>query len=225
MPIKILKLDYIIDVFGAFMIVLAVFVFNYALEVYFYKLGFFGQAKLLPIYQITLYYVFIAFILLVSLTRLCIIFKKKGLRVFFLRICLLLISLCAAIGGEIFRTPGYVYVCRGFSERIHGEADIPAMQDWLDTIDFKSLKFYDNITLLNESEWPDSVVKLSPKDVYIEKYDITKIRVRLLWGGALPGHWGLVVGSKTMIMSNSNEKVDDEYIMQFAPGAYIWHDR
>ena len=222
------KLGIRIDIALAILIAIAMFLFNYINYVISYNIGLKNELVIsidLFIYVTLFCIIIILAVIIIYIYRLCIHLKTLSKKAIYFRILFIILLLSTIFIEEIYVSkPGYIYTCRGFSERMHREADIPAIQSWLETVDTDSLDFKQNYAKIKESEWPDSIVKLYPKDVYFERYNKDKTRARLLWGGTLVGRWGLVVGNKSMTMTISDIKEDGEYRMQFEPGAYIWYD-
>lgn len=224
------KLGIRFDITCAILVMLVMLLFNYMRYIINYNLGLRNQFIISP--GLFMYIILFCFIIalasiIIYIYRLCIhikVFNELSRKEVIIRILLLLLLPFIYIGEIYYLKHEDNYLCRGFSEKMHREADIPAIQDWLETIDTASLDFKHDFAMIPKNKQPDSIAILSPKSVYIVKYDTNKIRVRLEWGGALPGHWGLVVGSNTMTMSTSDVIGDDVYIRHFAPGAYIWHN-
>ena len=111
---------------------------------------------------------------------------------------------------------------RGFVRYVDGRADIVAIQNWLDTLDPSDYKEPGAVLIervLQDSEQPLSIAHLHPKMAKLLLDDSGRRTVRLLWGGGMIGHWGIVVGRKDMPMPPS-----DSYA-QYLPltsGAYVW---
>ena len=111
---------------------------------------------------------------------------------------------------------------RGFVRYVDGRADIVAIQNWLDTLDPSDYQEPGAVLIervLPDSEQPPSIAHLRPKMVKLMLDDSERRTVRLLWGGGMIGHWGIVVGGKDMPMPPS-----DSYTEYFslASGAYVW---
>lgn len=217
------------DIALATLTILVILFYNYTTYKVFYNLGLNNKIPISNEFFITttlFCFIYALAVVIIYIYRLCIHLKKlKQLNrkeIYYRIIFTFLLLPLIFISGIYYSKPGYIYIYKGFSERMQREADISAIQDWLETIDTDTLNFNHNTAELSKSEQPDCIAKLSPKSVYIGKYDKNKIRVRLLWGGTLVGSWGLVVGSKTMTMPIDDLKRTGENRTYFASGAYIF---
>ena len=147
-------------------------------------------------------------------------FKCLLLHIFFIAIPIGLLSIVPQ-----FLSTGHVASAEGCLERMkREEADILAIQAWIKTVDLEYLnppKEGPYRWLVDEPKWPDAVQKLSPGFVYIHKLKNGKIFAKLIYGGALTGHWGLAVGVDTKEIP-LNDFYESEYRLELAPNAFIW---
>ena len=227
------KLKIRIDIILATLIISVMFLFNYIRYITNYNMGLKSQFTIshkIFINIMLLCFITALIVIVIYIYRLCIHLKILNMlnrKDIYIRIFFTFLLIPLIFVGELYYLKNSEnYLLMGFTEKLHREADIPAIQSWLETVDTYSLEFKQNYAKIKESEWPDFIVKLSPKDVYFERYNKDKTRARLLWGGTLVGRWGLVVGNKAMTMPiiEARSDDDDDYRIQFAPGAYIWYD-
>ena len=115
--------------------------------------------------------------------------------------------------------PHYVPFMYGFLQRMHQDADVFAIQAWLKTEGTKHERF------LDKSDYPEAVRILEPKTAWLERNEKdANLYLKIEWGGALLGHWGLAVGSDTMCCPPCDLRMDGEYRLPLAKGAYIWYN-
>lgn len=110
-------------------------------------------------------------------------------------------------------SPFDAYV-RGFTRYAKSQADVGAIQSWLTALDPNDYKEPGVVLIeriLEDSEQPSSVARLHPKMAKLLLDDSGHLAVRLLWGGGLIGHWGLVIGHEDMPISPPDSSEYTEY--------------
>ncbi len=146
-----------------------------------------------------------------------------------------------------FWPAGYQFRLWGFRRYVQRQADIPAMQTWLDTVD-PNVCDEERIAvgtdvhgvpipLPSEVDLPSSVLDLKPRYVQLSLDETHRPMVRLEWGSGLEGTWGLTVGRRDMPIPKTQLPTRQtrpggqvfrnrgEDRLPIADGAYIWHDR
>jgi hypothetical protein len=118
--------------------------------------------------------------------------------------------------------PQFEPFMRGFTAYVEREADVPAMQQWLDSLDANEYQeelagFSDR--RIESSEQPSAFAQLHPKKMRLLSDGKGGLMVELLWGGGFIGHWGIRVGLPDMDMP---EDLPYYYAEPLAPGAYVW---
>jgi hypothetical protein len=121
-------------------------------------------------------------------------------------------------------SPFDLYV-RGFARYVKMHADIVAIQSWLDTLNRNEYILGEHAIAEKQfvgSEQPPCIAHLHPKWATVRPDDNGHLTVKLLWGGGLIGHWGIVVGRKDMPIPPSDTSKSPLQGEPLAPGAYIW---
>lgn len=116
---------------------------------------------------------------------------------------------------------------RGFARYAKSRADVPAIQSWLGTLDpneyIDTNADYGGGMPLPATMYPPAIAHLNPRrhhvGVQVARDDQGKLRVRLLWGGGLIGHWGIEVGDENVQPPPDSETVRHRPL---APGAWVW---
>jgi multisubunit Na+/H+ antiporter MnhB subunit len=112
--------------------------------------------------------------------------------------------------------PGYKPFTYGFREHIRDRVDVSGIRKWLESQGNKNL-YYEKT---DESLLPEVIRIHNPSYVDIEVSEHGKPQVRMIWGGVF-AHWGVVIMTQNYNMPNKKE---NEYILPFASGAYVWHE-
>ena len=121
-------------------------------------------------------------------------------------------------------SPFDLYV-RGFAKYVEHRADLGAIRAWLNKQDPKMLIDKYGVMMqkdLTGPEQPPAIADLHPKRAAIWLDNEERLTVRLLWGGGLTGHWGIVVGPADMPTPPSDASKSAVQCLPLAPGAYIW---
>jgi hypothetical protein len=121
-------------------------------------------------------------------------------------------------------SPFDLYV-RGFTSYVKTHADIEGIQNWLDTLNRNEYTGpYGSRAekCFAVAEQPACIASLNPKRATVWPDDTKDLTVKLLWGGGLIGHWGIVVGRKDMPIPPSDTSRFGEQRFRLAPGAYLW---
>jgi hypothetical protein len=124
-------------------------------------------------------------------------------------------------------SPFDLYV-RGFATYVEHRADLGAIRAWLNQQDPKMLIDKYAVVMqkdLTGPEQPSAIADLHPKRAVIWSDDGERLTVRLLWGGGLTGHWGIVVGPADMPIPPSDASKSAVQCLPLAPGAHIWSSK
>lgn len=134
----------------------------------------------------------------------------------------------------------------GFRRYIQRQADIPAMQMWLDTVD-PNICGEESIAIVSDEDGavrvapgdmdlPSPVLDLKPRYVQLSLDETNRPMVCLRWGSGLEGIWGLTVGRKDMPIPKTQFPTRQtlpggqvfrnrgEDRLPIADGAYVWHE-
>jgi hypothetical protein len=155
----------------------------------------------------------------VSVVLLCIRFvrrlRKDRIMVVSLRAVSLAIWITAA-GYVLFSSePHIVNFMEGFRDRMLAEADVASIREW--ALENQQNLWWKSNSVVPASNWPQCILRLSPRDVIIEKDQGKKWIVRLFWGTGFM-HWGIDIGPPEMPTPTSG----DELVMQLQSGVYVW---
>jgi hypothetical protein len=114
--------------------------------------------------------------------------------------------------------PAKVFV-HGFRYRIQKKADIPAIRDWLRTLDKSTYDEHNDP--LSRDRWPETLKALKPQIAYIKaNANGDPAHVRIVWGAGF-FHWGMTIGMEDMDVPAS--KLNDWYEtwLLVEPGVYV----
>ncbi len=206
-------------------IVIVVLTFINFRSLQFYFAGRFNLGRFLDLFCLhywlifpLIFYLIICCLVLIVIRVLC-NWQKAGMKDR-LKVLLLVIFLVSAIVFAFSRRmrPFADTYLRGFRQRMLVQADIPAIQAWLnETSD------YENGDTIPPSAWPRAVKKLSPESLSLGSYEGICI---LTWNGQLGNQWGLVVGLSSMEIPESD---DSRYRISMSEWsqterfeAYVW---
>lgn len=145
----------------------------------------------------------------------------KGWRVLAVIVCLAFPGSFVLGFAALMPSPFDMFV-RGFARYVELRVDVAAIQGWLGTLDPNDYKDSEGGWIegrLADSEPPQVIANLHPKRTQPMFDQRGRLAVRLLWGGGMIGHWGIVVGPADMPMSASDSRL---LYYPLAPGAYIW---
>ena len=120
---------------------------------------------------------------------------------------------------------GYIARTEGCLERMKKDADIPAIQTWLETAGMEIInehKSNERSSLIDESKWPEVIKKFSPRGVFVmESKNNRKPYVRIDVGGVLEGSFGLIVGVGAEEIP-LNDWHTSEYRLELTPNAFAY---
>ncbi|MDY0357678.1 MAG: hypothetical protein RBR19_17480 [Sedimentisphaerales bacterium] len=145
-----------------------------------------------------------------------------------------------------FWPSGYQFRLWGFRRYVQRQADIPAIQAWLDTVDPIACN-KEPIAIVRDEDGtvrvtpgdvnlPSPVLDLKPRYVRLSLDGTNRPMVCLQWGSGLEGTWGLTVGRKDMPIPKTQWPTTQtlpggkvfrnrgEDRLPIADGAYIWHE-
>jgi hypothetical protein len=189
--------------------------------------------------------VFIQLMLLIgTLVFKIILRKKRNVRIGYEPVLLFFISLLTIVAWPFLLRHGHDmrYFTKGFHDRMERELDVPATQQWLQTLErpIASKTYFVQswlphdpesygpdtkfIKSLDSSEWPKRMRLLNPhpKIVSIQPDKNKEATIRLEWSYVF-AHWGLVIGPTSMQIPESDMRHGGEYRLALAPGAYVWY--
>lgn len=114
----------------------------------------------------------------------------------------------------------------GFQRYVQRRVDVPAVQDWLATIEPGPVlpgRTEPDIAV-EEKDLPPSIAGLKAWGWQMDFDEANRPMIRLTWGSGVMGGWGLVVGHKEMAPPPSDFSQYGEVRQTIAPGAYVWYD-
>ena len=218
-----------IDVSLTLIIAIAILIFSLTRRFINYRIGleglaggtFFGGMVVGTLYPVTWFLVF------VLIVRGIILNIRFGIKRLFIQILFTVVSISLVLTLPVFFKGGYTAFTKGFLERMKKEADIPAIQAWVDNIDLETLLNYkvdEYGWWVDESEWPEAVKEFSPDvdALVIKKTKNNKTYVRVLFGDIFVGRYSLTVG----VSANEiplDDYYDSEYRLSLAPIAFVGH--
>jgi hypothetical protein len=105
--------------------------------------------------------------------------------------------------------------------RMNFEKELPLIREWFAQIGDKSGSYPKRVLIEN---CPPAIKKLRPRHVWLGSADNNADSyVEILgvtWAGGFIGGWGIEIGPESMNIPESSET---QYILPFAPGAYVFH--
>ena len=107
----------------------------------------------------------------------------------------------------------------GFRDRIKSKADIPAIREWLRTLDKGD--YDDNAKPLPTDKWPKSLKVLNPPGIHIMRNQQGNLRIKIIWGGGL-FHWGVIIGVEDLEIPASEFVVSHGNWLSVQPGVYVY---
>ena len=108
----------------------------------------------------------------------------------------------------------------GFRDRIRSKADIPAIRDWLKTLDKED--YMEHSIEIYRDEWPESLKVLNDGNHVVIWADRNgNPQLKLTWGAAI-FHWGVTIGMENMEMAPSDFEPWAESWLLVEPGVYVW---
>ncbi len=166
--------------------------------------------------------------------RLAIINFRFGNKRFLLQMTFVIVVIGVSIVSPrcIYSNPTFM---QGFYENMKANADIDAIQDWLDSLDLDRYKIDEYLPdgwfMLSSESWPDVINQLShyiKQEVYLVTPTNNKRYVRVVYGGGvvINHYWSLVVGV------GADEIPLDDYFttrteerLELAPNAFVGYAR
>jgi hypothetical protein len=138
--------------------------------------------------------------------------------------CTLYVSAAILLGSFLFHESWWIRQTEGLRDRMirmNFEKELPLIREWFTQIGDGSGSYPQRVLI---EDCPPAIRKLRPRyvslgtainnaDSYVEILGIS-------WGGGPIGGWGIAIGPVSMDIPESSET---EYILPFAPGAYVFH--
>jgi len=131
----------------------------------------------------------------------------------------------------------WVMYTRGFRRYVRARVDVPAVQQWLSTIDPNSLDRQDVGGGADHDSEPHPVIAgCDPKGYQVFLDDVGRPMLELRWGSGVLGTWGVTIGDADMAIPQTQPTTKEtlsngqvfynhgQYRLPLAPGAYVWHD-
>jgi hypothetical protein len=132
----------------------------------------------------------------------------------------------------VFGRPPQKGFIDGFKERIENKPNVPAIRQWLATVD-KEHCTGDWIDVLwtdpnrpnwpDFADWPDYITEFHPDWVCLDKDEHDNPILKLIWDG-FQSHWGLAVGHESLEPPAPTEINYDFVARELSDGVYIWYD-
>jgi len=117
--------------------------------------------------------------------------------------------------------PWFKIFMYGFRERIRSKADIPAIRDWLKSLNKED--YTDHAGRLHSDKWPKSLKVLNPGKATLAMDENVNPEIVLWWGGGIQ-HWGVAIGTESMQISHSAYRDYISYKLPVEPGVYVWFE-
>lgn len=217
-----------IDVLLTVLALLTILMYSVSNRFVFYRVGlnplgswFFLMIPVVSMIQISF---FIQVVILV--VRGAIVNVRFGIKRLFIQILLIVITITlSTIVPKSIGKLGSAAFTEGFLERMKKEADVPAIQAWINTLDSDTLSEFEEDEYgwwIDEDKWPDAIKMFSSENVDVLglKSKNDKTYVRVLFGTALLGRWSLVVGVGAEEIP-LNDHYESEYRLELAPNAFV----
>ncbi len=118
----------------------------------------------------------------------------------------------------------YELFALGLRDRIESKADIEATRAWLQSLPAEEYEEYKGGDQIPSAKLPEALRVLQDGDVRISLSADANANtmVELMWGSAVMGHWGAMIGMKDMETPPSDFRFGGSYILPVEPGAYVW---
>lgn len=114
---------------------------------------------------------------------------------------------------------GYRFFVYGFRDRVERRADIESTRAWLKSLGAED---YEDGNRISSDELPESLRGLREARATLSADENGNARIRLRWGSAMMGHWGVEIGMKDMNIPPSDFSPYGEYRLPVEPGVYVW---
>ena len=114
--------------------------------------------------------------------------------------------------------PASPHIC-GFRDRIKSKADIPAIRDWLKTLDKDYYILQSNRP--PREKWPKSLKALTPAVVDVASDKNGNPFLQIVDGGGFE-HWGAAIGFQDFVISESDLKSKYYTWLLVEPGVYVY---
>lgn len=175
-------------------------------------------------YCLPILFLFSLGLILILFVRLIILNIRFGIKRFLLQMAFIIVAIVCLV--RLIDTENKPSFLQGFCDNMKANADIDAIQDWLDSLEWDSLErdFY-----LPPESWPDAINILphSPsRNVYLLYSTNNKRYVGVRYGGGAVtiNSWSLVVGV------GADEIPLDDYFeteerLELAPNAFVGYAR
>jgi hypothetical protein len=151
-------------------------------------------------------------------------------------LAILIVSVVATPGGLALADLGsdpWSMFAKGIGRYVERRADIPAIQDWLGTLDpsvCRGQVLRDEAAAGAERSdirgvpVPPSLARLDHRRSSLLPDDAGRPSIRIpLGGGGFLGLWGVTVGLRDMPAPPSDYSEHGEQRYPMAPGAYVWY--
>ena len=107
----------------------------------------------------------------------------------------------------------------GFRDRVRSQADIPAIRDWLKTLDKKD--YVGQSRSLPPEKIPEALKSMWLGVVSLSEDKNGNPKVQTFAGGGFH-HWGATIGLEDMVISESDLESRYECWLLFEPGVYVY---
>jgi hypothetical protein len=144
---------------------------------------------------------------------------KVEIKRFFFSFALSIVSCFSIFLIPRFITWGYHAHTNGLVERMTKEADIESIQSWLDGL---GTNIIIGSNLSDKSKWAPAIRRLEPNHVFIGVLGDQKRYVRLVWGSAMTGRCGLIVGANEKEIP-LNDFYASEYRVKLNQNSFVWY--
>jgi len=107
----------------------------------------------------------------------------------------------------------------GLRDRIRSKADIPAIRDWLKTLDKED--YDEHGDSLHPDKWPKSLTAVKPGAVLLSADKNGNPQISIAWGGGF-FHWGVSIGMEDMEIPPSDFRKSAGCWLLVEPGVYVY---
>lgn len=181
------------------------------------------------IMSLTIPFIILVIVSLVHFVRL-IIKSCKAKKALWLKSALSLISflipLVVFVHLRYFAETGAEYFLQGYEKWVQKDVDIPAIQNWLKSLDSTcSSRMYCSNEADFSKNLPEFITRFNPPYVRFSDFEKEGRGIEFEWGGPF-GHWGLCLGPADMempaegLIEINQNKYETRRIIQ--PGVYIF---
>jgi len=114
--------------------------------------------------------------------------------------------------------PGVIFLY-GFRDRVKSRADVPAIRNWLETLDKRD--YVPQHDYYSADKLPEPLKRLGLGKVSLSKDNDGNPQVRISTGGGF-NHWGAAIGLEDMVIPESDLSFHYDAWLLVEPGVYVY---